>query len=46
MAKKQIKNYVFIPGAAGVGKVKVLDKIVVGIFLATDCWIAPGHDYR
>ena len=27
MAKKQIKNYVFIPGAAGVGKVKVLDKI-------------------
>ena len=27
MAKKQIKNYVFIPGAAGVGKLKVLDKI-------------------
>ena len=27
MAKKQIKNYVFIPGAAGVGKIKVLDKI-------------------
>ena len=27
MAKKQIKNYVFLPGAAGVGKIKVLDKI-------------------
>lgn len=27
MAKKQIKNYVFIPGTAGVGKIKVLDKI-------------------
>ena len=27
MAKKQIKNYVFVPGPAGVGKVKFLDKI-------------------
>ena len=27
MAKKQLKNYVFTPGAAGVGNVKVLDKV-------------------
>ena len=27
MAKKQIKNYVFTPGAAGVGNVKILDKV-------------------
>jgi hypothetical protein len=33
MAKRQIRDYVFTPGIAGVGKVKVLDKIQLNRFL-------------
>ena len=33
MAKSQIRDYVFTPGIAGVGKIKVLDKIQLNRFL-------------
>lgn len=33
MAKRQIQDYVFTPGVAGVGKIKILDKVLLDRFL-------------